>query len=130
MRTAMSASRRNEILGAVGEVELKGDLRMALGEFREDRGQDLRADHLAGGDAHSARSISSHLAEAARPIASAALAMASAIGTSDRAVSVGASPCGERTKRGAASVASNWSRWRPSVGWVSPKARAAPDKLR
>ncbi len=67
--------------------------------------------------------------EAVRTSASAAAAIASACGRSAKAVSVGARPLAERVNSGAPSSVSSASTWRPTVGWVSPSLRAAPERL-
>jgi len=62
-------------------------------------------------------------------IASAAAAMVSACGRSASAASVGERPLAERVNSGAPSSASSVSMCRPTVGWLSPSVRAAPERL-
>ena len=86
---------------------------------------------LEGGFAteFAARPIASGGAEAVRTNACAACAIARAGAASASAASVGARPLGTRANSAVPSAASSVSIRRRTVGWVSPSARAAPERL-
>ena len=118
-----------QILVAVGDGELDRDARMPERKAGEDREAALRI-RRSRSPLRERRPRSTAASEdAERESAAAAAAIASPWGASASAAGVGVRPRGERVNSVRPSASSSASMCRPTVGWVSPSVRAAPDRL-
>ena len=118
-----------EILVAVGERKLDRDAGMRGMERGEDRREHLARRRRRLAVSRTTPRSAAASPEAVRANAAAAAAIASACGAKASAAARRRKAAGRAGEQRRSSAASSASMWRPTVGWLRPSRRAAPDRL-